>query len=63
MGPRNAVVGKGDACGLRHGDLRWSFPYGATKRVRGVPESMAGAHADCHWDLRRSSYGATKRVR
>ena len=63
LGPRNAVLGGGDACGLRHWDIRWSSlwghealcwmgkrhvdtaagalggaPYGATKRVKGVPE-------------------------
>ena len=34
----------GDACGLRHWDLRWSS-YGATKRARGVPEWVARTHA------------------
>eukprot|EP00959_Pyramimonas_sp_CCMP1952_P402575 8436224-Pyramimonas_sp.AAC.1 len=28
MGPRNAVLGVGDACGLRHCDLRWSSVWG-----------------------------------
>eukprot|EP00959_Pyramimonas_sp_CCMP1952_P406323 8515900-Pyramimonas_sp.AAC.1 len=28
MGPRNAVLGEGDACGLRHRDLRWSSRWG-----------------------------------
>eukprot|EP00959_Pyramimonas_sp_CCMP1952_P406591 8521785-Pyramimonas_sp.AAC.1 len=26
--PRNAVLGGGDACELRHWDLRWSSPWG-----------------------------------
>eukprot|EP00959_Pyramimonas_sp_CCMP1952_P418272 8762649-Pyramimonas_sp.AAC.2 len=38
-----ADMGGGDACGLRHWDLRWSS-YG--KRVRGVPKWVAGAHVE-----------------
>eukprot|EP00959_Pyramimonas_sp_CCMP1952_P403398 8452369-Pyramimonas_sp.AAC.1 len=34
LGPRSAVLGEGDACGLRHGSLRWS-PYGATAHCTG----------------------------
>ena len=36
-------MGGGDACGLRHCDLRWSS-YGATKRVRGVLKLVAETH-------------------
>eukprot|EP00959_Pyramimonas_sp_CCMP1952_P144880 3032752-Pyramimonas_sp.AAC.1 len=28
MGPRNAILGGGDACELRHRDLRWSSLWG-----------------------------------
>eukprot|EP00959_Pyramimonas_sp_CCMP1952_P163012 3407772-Pyramimonas_sp.AAC.1 len=33
MGPRNVVLGGGDACGRSHWDLRWG--YGATQRCTG----------------------------
>ena len=32
VGPRNAALGVGDACGLRHRDLRWSFLWGHFRR-------------------------------
>eukprot|EP00959_Pyramimonas_sp_CCMP1952_P285061 5960342-Pyramimonas_sp.AAC.1 len=37
LGPRNAVLGEGDARGLRHWGLRWSSLWGheALYRVRG----------------------------
>ena len=39
-------------------------PYGATKRVRGVPKWMGGRHARfATGDFGGAPYGATKRVR
>ena len=39
-------------------------PYGATKRARGVPKWMAGAHAGtAGWAFGGAPCGATKRVR
>ena len=39
-------------------------PYGATKRVRGVPECVWGRHADAAtWAFGGAPYVATKRVR
>ena len=63
MWPRNAVLAGGDARGLRHWDLRCSS-YGATKRVRGVPNWVAGTHVSAATGVFGGApYGATKRVR
>eukprot|EP00959_Pyramimonas_sp_CCMP1952_P453983 9469186-Pyramimonas_sp.AAC.1 len=42
MGPRNAVLGERNACGLRHGDLPRSA-YEATKRCIGWGSRMRTA--------------------
>eukprot|EP00959_Pyramimonas_sp_CCMP1952_P216595 4530287-Pyramimonas_sp.AAC.1 len=42
MGPRNAVLGGGDACGLRHWDLRWSQLCGHATLYW-----VKGTHAGC----------------
>ena len=93
MGPRNAVLGGGDACECSHWGLRWSSlwgletregcaeiggvthavaptwafggaPYGATKRVRGMPNWVRWAHANAATGaFGGAPYGATKRVR
>ena len=56
-------MGGGDACGLRHWDLRRSS-CGATKRVRGVPTWVAGTLVDTATGaFDGAPYGATKRVR
>eukprot|EP00959_Pyramimonas_sp_CCMP1952_P303289 6346568-Pyramimonas_sp.AAC.1 len=62
MGPRNARLGEGDACGLRHGGLRWSSLCGHETCEACAEISGEDACGLCHWDLRRSSYGATKRL-
>eukprot|EP00959_Pyramimonas_sp_CCMP1952_P418271 8762649-Pyramimonas_sp.AAC.1 len=56
-------MGGGDACRLRHWDLRWSS-YGAKKRVRGVPTWVAGTHVGTATGaFGVAPYGATKRMR
>eukprot|EP00959_Pyramimonas_sp_CCMP1952_P172682 3608189-Pyramimonas_sp.AAC.1 len=42
MGPQNGVLGGGDACGLRHGDLGWG-PLWGHEALYWVRET----HADC----------------
>eukprot|EP00959_Pyramimonas_sp_CCMP1952_P195730 4092404-Pyramimonas_sp.AAC.1 len=47
-----------------HWGLRWSPPYGATKRVRGVPKSVRWAHGNAATGaFAGAPYGATKRMR
>eukprot|EP00959_Pyramimonas_sp_CCMP1952_P278162 5815001-Pyramimonas_sp.AAC.1 len=47
---------------IRAAPCGWELPYGATKRVRGLP--VAGTHADgTMWALGGAPNGATKRVR
>eukprot|EP00959_Pyramimonas_sp_CCMP1952_P365785 7660635-Pyramimonas_sp.AAC.1 len=56
MVPRNAVLGGGDACELRHWDLRWSSLWGH--------EALCWAgetHANCATGtFGGAPYGATK---
>eukprot|EP00959_Pyramimonas_sp_CCMP1952_P212856 4454186-Pyramimonas_sp.AAC.1 len=47
--PPPPVLGGGDARGLRHGDLRWSFLCGH-EACEGCDEMDACGL--CHWDLR-----------
>eukprot|EP00959_Pyramimonas_sp_CCMP1952_P332647 6965811-Pyramimonas_sp.AAC.1 len=57
MGPRNVVLGGGDACELRHWDLRWSSLWGHE-----TLSWVAEAHAHCAIDaFGGTPYGATKR--
>ena len=55
--PRNVVLGKGDACELRHWDLRWSSLWGH-ETLYWVGET----HANCATGtFGGAPYGATKR--
>eukprot|EP00959_Pyramimonas_sp_CCMP1952_P245591 5133119-Pyramimonas_sp.AAC.1 len=56
LGPRSAVLGGGDACKLRHWNLRWRSLLGHE-----APAVLGGGDA-CelrHWDV-RWTYGAAK---
>ena len=58
LGPRNAVLGGGDACGLRHWDLRWSSLWGHE-----TLSWMGETHANCATGtLGGAPYGATNAV-
>eukprot|EP00959_Pyramimonas_sp_CCMP1952_P032259 677155-Pyramimonas_sp.AAC.1 len=57
MGPRNAVLGGGDSCGLRHGDPWWGSIWGH-ETLYCVKET----HADCATGtFGGAPCGATKR--
>ena len=55
MGPRNAVLGGGDACGRQHWGLRWSSLWGH-ETCEGCAEVGVGdACGRQHWGLRWNS--------
>ena len=51
MGPRNAVLGGGDACELRHLGPSVELPMGPRNAVLGGGDACE----HCHWGLRWSS--------
>eukprot|EP00959_Pyramimonas_sp_CCMP1952_P239701 5009168-Pyramimonas_sp.AAC.1 len=63
MGPRSAVLGVGDACGLRDWDLQWSSMRAAllgpsVDLPMGPRNAVMGGGSTCglrQWDLRLTS--------